>query len=194
MIMKRTESLILLDIARKAILAKLTGNSIINKKELIKQYPVLKENRAVFVTLNKRRKNKAFPELRGCIGSILPHRTLLDDLIHNAKAAAFDDPRFPPLDIDEFDEISIEVSILSIPEKVYYRDIDELKRLIVPGKHGVILKKDWNRATFLPDVWKKLPEFEDFFAHLCKKAGLQENCLLFHPDIEIYTVEKIEEQ
>ena len=194
MIMKRTESLILLDIARKAILEKLTGNSIIDKKELIKQYPVLKENRAVFVTLNKRRKNKAFPELRGCIGSILPHRTLLDDLIHNAKAAAFDDPRFPPLDIDEFDEISIEVSILSIPEKVYYRDIDELKRLIIPGKHGVILKKDWNRATFLPDVWKKLPEFEDFFAHLCKKAGLQENCLLFHPDIEIYTVEKIEEQ
>ena len=193
MIMKRTESLILLDIARKAILEKLTGNSIIDKKEFIKQFPFLKEKRAVFVTLNKRRKNKAFPELRGCIGSILPHRTLLDDLIHNAKAAAFDDPRFPPLDFDEFDEISIEVSILSIPEKVYYRDIDELKHLIVPGKHGVILKKDWNRATFLPDIWKKLPDFEDFFAHLCKKAGLQENCLLLHPDIEIYTVEKIEE-
>lgn len=191
--MKNTEYNILLEIARKAILEKLTGNSIIDKKELIKKYPFLKEKRAVFVTLNKRRKNKAFPELRGCIGSILPHRTLLDDLIHNARAAAFDDPRFPPLDIDEFDEVSIEVSILSVPEKVYYRDIDELKHLIVPGKHGVILKKDWNRATFLPDVWKKLPDFEDFFAHLCKKAGLQENCLLLHPDIEIYTVEKIEE-
>ncbi|HHH53893.1 MAG TPA: AmmeMemoRadiSam system protein A [Bacteroidetes bacterium] len=191
--MENDRDLVLLDIARKAILEKFTGESYINKEYLLNKYPFLKENRAVFVTLNKRKGNKTIPELRGCIGSILPHRTLLEDLIHNAKAAAFDDPRFPPLGFDEFDDVSIEISILSIPQEVYYKDIDELRSIIIPGKHGVILKKNWNRATFLPDVWMKLPDFELFFAHLCKKAGLPDNCLVMYPEIEIYTVEKIEE-
>ncbi len=191
--MENSKKQILPHIARNAILEKLSGKPILNKEYLLEEYPVLKEKRAVFVTLNKRHKNKSLPELRGCIGSILPHRTLLDDIIYNARAAAFDDPRFPPLSRDEFDEIEIEISILSIPKKIHYKDTDELRQIIVPGKHGVILKKNWNRSTFLPDVWGKLPDFDLFFAHLCKKAGLYDNCLSTHPEIELYTVEKLTE-
>jgi AmmeMemoRadiSam system protein A len=185
---------ILIDIARKAIIERLTGQKLLDIDNLTRKNPFLAEKRAVFITLNIKNKHNKFPQLRGCIGSILPHRSLINDIIHNAIAAAFDDPRFSPLSYDEIDKISIEVSILSIPEKIYYKNIKELKQIIIPFKHGVILKKDWKRSTFLPDVWQKLPEFDIFFAHLCQKAGLMKNCLELHPEIEIYTVEKIEEK
>ncbi len=189
--MKKNSFNILTDIARKAIIEKLTGQNLLDIEYLIKKYPYLLEKRAVFVTLNKKADNNKAPQLRGCIGSILPKRTLLEDTIHNARAAAFDDPRFPGLSIEEIDNITIEISILSIPEKIEYNTITELKNIIIPFKHGVILQKDWHRATFLPSVWEKLPDFEIFFEHLCQKAGLMKKCIYNHPDIEIYTVEKI---
>ena len=177
---------ILLKIAKEAIEEELYGKKI-DKELYLSLYPQLREKRAVFVTINKR------GSLRGCIGSLLPYRSLLEDLIQNAKSAAFYDPRFPPLSKEEYekDDLEIEISILSIPKPLEYSDIDDLKSKIKPFKHGVILSIDGYRATFLPQVWEQLPQFELFFAHLCQKAGLSADCLKYHPKIEVYEVEKI---
>ena len=96
----------LLEIAKEAIESKFNTNKI-DKKLLLEKHPELKEEGAVFVTLTLN------GNLRGCMGSIIPHRTLLDDLLNNAEASAFKDPRFLPLTKDEFKDIKIEVSILT---------------------------------------------------------------------------------
>ena len=176
---------VLIEIAKKAILDKLNSTNLLNRDEYLRNYPFLNEKRATFVTLNKNL------QLRGCIGSLLPYNLLIDDLIHNAKAAAFSDPRFKPLTKNEFDDLDIEISLLSIPEKVEYKDKEDLKNKIRKGIDGVILKHSFFRATFLPQVWEQLPDFDLFFAHLCQKAGLNYDCLNLHPEIEVYQVEKI---
>lgn len=180
----------LLNIARVAIKEEFIGHKELNdevKNRLIQMFPKLAEPGAAFVTIQER------GALRGCIGSIIAHRALIDDIIENAKAAAFSDPRFPPLSAEEFENITIEVSILTEPKPLEYSDIDDLKSKITPKKDGVILKYDGYQATFLPQVWEELPNFDDFFAHLCLKAGMSPNCLEFHPEIWVYNVEKFSE-
>ncbi len=179
---------VILDIAKKAIIEKFTGKKLIDKEELVKQYPELGEPGAVFVTLNK---NK---QLRGCIGSIEAHRPLIDDIIHNARAAAFGDPRFNQLEIDEWPDVTVEVSLLSKPEPVYYDSVEDLKNKIEPFKDGIILVEGYNRAVFLPQVWEQLPDFYLFFKHLCRKAGLPDECLWSHPKIYRFRVKIIEEE
>lgn len=176
---------ILLEVAKKAISDELYGTRSIDKDAILKQYPELDEPRATFVTLNER------GALRGCIGSLVPYRSLLDDLIANAKAAAFGDPRFPPLSASEFDEIELEISLLSVPEPLEYSTPEDLRSKVQAGKDGIILRLDGYQATFLPQVWEQLPSFELFFSHLCEKAGLRGHCLQEHPEIHRYHVEKI---
>lgn len=176
---------ILLDIARQAIANRLNGIRSIDKARLLAAYPDLKAKRATFVTLNQR------GMLRGCIGSLVPHRSLLDDLIANAEAAAFSDPRFPPLSAAEFKAIELEISLLDIPEPVDYHTVDELRSKINVGQDGIILRLDGRQATFLPQVWEQLPSFDLFFSHLCQKAGLSSDCLQQHPEIQHYHVRKI---
>ncbi len=180
----------LIDIAKDAIREKLEGKKIIDKEALLKAHPRLGEKGAVFVTLEKR------SSLRGCIGSLIAHRTLLDDLIENAINAAFHDPRFPPLTVEEFNskDLTVEVSILSEPKPLAYSDIADLKSKIKVGRDGVILKLGNYQATFLPQVWEQLPTFETFFAHLCQKAGLGANCLESKPQIFIYHAQKIRDR
>lgn len=176
---------ILLEIAKRAIADKLNGTHSIDKEQLLVQYPQLEEHRATFVTLNER------GMLRGCIGSLVPYRTLLDDLIANARAAAFSDPRFLPLSQGEFEDIEVEVSLLTVPTQVQYHSVEELRAKIKVGEDGVVLRLDGHQATFLPQVWEQLPTFELFFDHLCQKAGLRGDCLQEHPEIEHYQVQKI---
>ena len=178
---------ILLKIARASILEEFEGKKLINKKELIKEYPFLSEKRATFVTL------KIDGNLRGCIGSILPRMSLIDDVIYNAKQAAFHDPRFEPLTPSEYEQIKIEVSILTIPERLEYEDEKDLKRKIIPKRDGVILSLADKQATFLPSVWDELSLFEIFFGHLCMKAGMNGDCLKYHPLIYTYQAKSIEE-
>jgi AmmeMemoRadiSam system protein A len=142
---------------------------------------------ATFVTLTKN------GQLRGCIGTIVPHRTLSDDLVHNARAAAFNDPRFPPLSKEELNDIEIEVSLLTPPTHVTYENIDQLKTIIRPHIDGIIMKLGNQQATFLPQVWEQLPTFESFFAALGRKAGVGENMIEHQPTIYRYQVEAIEE-
>ncbi len=126
----------------------------------------VKENRGTFVSLHKK------GDLRGCIGNIEPSKTIYDGVKDNAKHAAFKDPRFKPLSYDELGETSIEVSILTQPQRLDYTDPDELIGKIRPGIDGVIVEKEIHRATFLPQVWDQLKDPRLFLAHLCMKAGL----------------------
>lgn len=176
---------VILAIAKQAIQDGLEHTSTIDTSALLKQNPEFAEAKATFVTLT------LYGQLRGCIGSLVAHRPFLDDLIHNAKAAAFDDPRFYPLSPEEFLHVKIEVSLLGAPEAVAYRDVEELKSKICVGEDGIILQKAGRKATFLPQVWEQLPDFELFFSHLCQKAGLEAGCLKNHPDIWRYKVEKV---
>jgi AmmeMemoRadiSam system protein A len=184
---------VLLKLARLAILEEFEKKSLINKEEWLQEFPWLAEKRATFVTLKLKDKPRG-SNLRGCIGSILPYRSLIDDVISNAKAAAFSDPRFPPLSPQEFELIRIEISLLTIPQKLEYEDINDLRNKIRVGIDGVILQLGNHQATFLPSVWEELPNFDLFFAHLCLKAGLPGDCLQFHPTIYVYQAEIIEEE
>lgn len=176
---------ILLDLAKNSIQDALEDTHTVDES-LKERYTQLQKPQATFVTLN------LFGNLRGCIGSLTPRRSLFDDIVQNAKAAAFDDPRFLPLSKNEFENIEIEISLLSLPEALSYSDINDLKNKLNIGVDGVILGVGGRQATFLPSVWEQLPTFELFFAHLCAKAGLEPNCLQTHPDIYIYQAKKIQ--
>lgn len=111
-------------------------------------------------------------QLRGCIGSLEPHRALRHDVRENAQSAAFRDPRFPPLAAREFESTTVEVSLLSVAEPFDVAGEDDLLARLRPGVDGLILALGSRRATFLPQVWESLPEPADFVAHLKRKAGL----------------------
>jgi AmmeMemoRadiSam system protein A len=180
---------ILLRIAKTAILSKFDPKYTIDKERLIEEYPYLAKPGAAFVTLNKAK------NLRGCIGSIIAHQSLLDDIIQNAQSAAFSDPRFNPLRPEEIDDtLTLEVSVLSEPERIEYSDFEDLKRKIVPHKDGLILKYGQYQGTFLPQVWEQLPTPEQFLEHLSYKAGANPSIYSLHPEIYRYRVEHIEDR
>ncbi len=179
---------VLLRIAKTAILERFDPSYRIDREKLIREYPFLAEPGAAFVTLNKGK------NLRGCIGSIIAHQPLIDDIIHNARSAAFSDPRFDPLRPEEIDDsLMLEVSVLTPPQKIEYSDFEDLKRKIVPKKDGLILKYGQYQGTFLPQVWEQLPSVEQFLEHLSYKAGANPTIYSMHPEIYRYRVEHIEE-
>ena len=139
----------------------------------------LNQDLATFITLKKD------GQLRGCIGNLEPTGPLLESLSQNARHAAFNDHRFTPLNAEEFDQVLIDISILGRPVQLTYEDGNDLLARLRPGIDGVILKKDKARATFLPQVWKQLPEPQQFMEHLCRKAGLSPMAWR-DKDIEIY--------
>ena len=186
---KRDLRAVLPRLARAALHAAVTAQQIDfeARRRLIAVWPQLQEPRATFVTLRKHGR------LRGCIGSLVTRRALIDDIIANTIAAALKDNRFNPVARNELDDIDIEISLLSAPRPLPYEDIADLRRKLRPGVDGVILQLNGRRATFLPLVWEQLPDFDIFFDHLCRKAGLPGNCLASHPDIHVYQAEKITE-
>jgi len=178
---------IVLVIAKRAILANFDPQYRLNAEAVVEAYPFLGSMGACFVTL---RKDQA---LRGCIGSIIAHRRLIDDLIANAKSAAFSDPRFDPISPTEFeDDLVLEVSILSEPQQLSYSDYDDLLQKIRPKRDGVILQYGSYQGTFLPQVWDELPDVALFLEHLSYKAGANPGIYEQHPDIYTYEVEHIE--
>jgi AmmeMemoRadiSam system protein A len=126
----------------------------------------LAERLASFVTL------KIGDALRGCIGSLEPHTTLADDVCQNAWSAAFRDPRFRPLQAAEFQALSVQVSVLSEPEKLEFSSEQDLIDNLRPGIDGLIIRDRSHRGTFLPAVWESLAEPGAFLEQLKLKAGL----------------------
>ena len=181
---------VLIRLARAAIAEALGISYPYSTREILRENPWLKEKGAAFVTLNR----KADDSLRGCIGSIIAHQSLFDDIVSNAKSAALNDPRFAPMRPEEFEQVKVEVSLLTTPKRLEYRDASDLKAKLVPGKDGVILQLQGRQATFLPQVWEQLPTFESFMGNLCLKAGLPQDCVRYHPDIYTYRVEAYHEE
>ena len=129
----------------------------------------LEVRRGTFVTL------KIAGNLRGCIGSLAAKESILDGVKRNAVNAAFHDPRFSPLTVEEIEDVDIEISILTNPQPLEYTNgVDLISKLRV-NVDGVILQKGRASATFLPQVWEQLPRPENFLSHLCVKAGLSAN-------------------
>lgn len=146
--------------------------------------PWLREPGAVFVTLHKH------GALRGCIGSLEARRPLREDVEKNARSAAFLDPRFTPLSLREFDDVEVEVSLLSPAEPMRFTDEADLLQQLRPGVDGLLLEQGPHRGTFLPQVWEQLPAPADFLAHLKRKAGLAPDFWSADLRVSRYTVRK----
>lgn len=150
--------------------------------------PHLRENGASFVTLT------CHGELRGCIGALEPYQSLAEDVREHVVAAALDDYRFPPVRPAELSEIEIEISRLTLPRPLKYDRPEDLPGLLHPGIDGVTLRDGFRRATFLPQVWEKLADPEDFLAHLCQKMGTPPDSWRRKKlDVQIYQVEEFHE-
>lgn len=169
---------VLLAIARAAIESRLFGES------RIPDAPWLQQAGATFVTLTRD------GELRGCIGSLEAVRPLGSDVAGNAVAAAFRDPRFPPLTAEEWPRIRVEVSLLSAPKPMRFADESDLLAQIRPGEDGLILEADGRRATFLPQVWESIPDKRAFLLELLRKAGLPADTRLGRCKVFRYRVTK----
>jgi AmmeMemoRadiSam system protein A len=146
----------------------------------------LRATGASFVTL------RDAGELRGCIGTVDPHRALGDDVAHNAHAAAYRDPRFPPVRTAQRAGLEVEVSVLSPRAPIAAPTEAELAAVLRPGVDGIVLEYEGHRATFLPQVWESLPDPIDFLAELRRKARLPAR--FWHPRMQVsrYTVEKFQ--
>ena len=131
--------------------------------------PALSPWRATFVTLSENKR------LRGCIGSLNPHRPLIDDALANTTQAGFADPRFPPLKESELSGLRLDVSILSHPRPILAGSESELAGALEPDRDGLILSAGRRRALFLPSVWRHVPDARAFVRQLMEKAGFEAN-------------------
>lgn len=150
--------------------------------------PWLAGHGACFVTLTQD------GELRGCIGSLQAHRSLLDDVKGNAVSAALRDPRFTPLRAEELDITTVEISLLSTAQAMQVLDEADALAQLRPGVDGVIFEYGQNRSTFLPQVWESLPQPRLFMAQMKRKAGLPEDFWAEGVKLSRYSVTKWSEK
>jgi AmmeMemoRadiSam system protein B/AmmeMemoRadiSam system protein A len=150
-------------------------------------HPALNQPGATFVTLTQ---NGA---LRGCIGSLQAHRPLDQDVRANALAAAFRDPRFPPLTQAELARTRVEVSLLTAPQPMTFSDEADALRRLRPNIDGIIFSAGQKRSTFLPQVWEQIPDPRTFMAHLKQKAGLPADYWSSEVQLQRYEVQKWKE-
>lgn len=177
----------LLMLARQAIELVVRGQPL-PPLDLSTLTPTLRENGASFVTLT------IGGELRGCVGALEPYQPLAEDVREHAIAAALEDYRFPPLSEVELPKITIEISRLTLPVPLPYTDAQDLLAKLRSGVDGLILRDGWRRATFLPQVWEKIPDKADFLDNLCYKMGVApDTWRRKHLDVLIYEVEEFHE-
>jgi AmmeMemoRadiSam system protein A len=149
---------------------------------------ILREQGATCITLTMG------GELRGCIGALEAYQPLVEDVREHAVAAALEDPRFPPLSDDELSRIQIEISRLTRPFPLEYKDADDLISKLRPYIDGVILKDGLRRSTFLPQVWEKISDPSEFMDNLCYKMGAaHHHWRNKHLDVFTYQVEEFHE-
>jgi AmmeMemoRadiSam system protein A len=123
------------------------------------------------------------------------YQSLAEDVQEHAVAAALNDYRFYTVEAGEVDRLEIEISRLTPPQPLPYEDPQDLIARLRPGIDGVLIRDGLRRATFLPQVWEKLPQPEDFLDHLCLKMGAPGNLWRSrHLDVSIYQVEEFHEE
>ena len=141
-----------------------------NEKTMLKptDYPTeLDDELGVFVTLNKNH------NLRGCIGYPEPVKPVIDATMDVALSAAFNDPRFPELSADEFDELEFEVTVLTKPEIIEVAHHTQYLDEIEIGRDGLIIQKGFVKGLLLPQVAVENSfTKEEFLEHTCMKAGI----------------------
>jgi uncharacterized protein len=128
--------------------------------------PRLRQPGATFVTLRRD------GMLLGCIGALEPYQSVGLDVAEHALAAAFDDPRVPPIEAEDFVAMTIEVSVLGALHELAVHDHQELAESLRVGKDGLLVVAPGHRATFLPSVWESVTDIDEFLAMLWRKAGL----------------------
>ena len=158
------EKSILLEIARESIQAA-TNMEDLPELHLTDYSEALRQEGASFVTLTIGKR------LRGCIGTLEAYQPLVFDVQEHAVAAATQDYRFSPVKPEEIPMLTIEVSHLTPTRPLEYEDWQDLISMLRPGVDGVLIKDKIRRATFLPQVWEKVPDPSDFLTHLCYKMG-----------------------
>jgi len=154
----------LLQLARQSITRSVTGRRL-PPLDLECVPPRLRQPGVTFVTLT------VDGELRGCVGALEAYQSIAEDVWEHAEAAARHDFRFPPVAECELPGIHIEISSLTQPEPVDYASAQDLLETLRPGVDGVLIRDGFRRATFLPQVWEKLPDPAEFLSHLCAKMG-----------------------
>lgn len=182
----REAQLVLLRLARDTITAAAHGHPP-PQVALDCLPPALCQPGACFVTISWKRTG----ELRGCTGVLRPELSLVEEVIRSAARTALSDPRFTPVCPDELDLLDIEISVLTPPQALEFTDPASLPGLLRPGIDGVTLSyRDQCRATFLPQVWEKIPEPDAFLGRLCLKMGLPRD-LWRQPGmaVEVYQVQ-----
>lgn len=186
----------LLDPSERETLLKLARQAIVDavnkrpaRKLDLSAFPErLQQPGVTFVTLTRR------GELRGCIGALTVSQPLVLDVQEHAAAAALQDYRFPPVEPGELDQIAIEISRLTAPQRLEYQQPQELLEKLRPHIDGVILQDGIRRATFLPQVWEKIPDAAEFLSHLCYKMGVDPDLWRRRKlDVQIYQVEEFHE-
>jgi len=178
----------LLRIAREALKLGVYGHPVgpIDHRSFSEK---LRENGASFVTLTNG------GQLRGCIGTLEPYQPLIDDVRDHTVAAATQDFRFHPVRPEELVNISIEISRLTKPKSLAYSNYADLLSKLRPGVDGVVLLDGFRKATFLPQVWDKIPDPKEFLSHLSTKMGLPSNAWqVKNLDVLIYQVEEFHEK
>jgi len=182
------EKQFLLNLARQSIQYYLNNHQklIIDPVALSNQIFKQKSGNFVTLTING--------NLRGCIGKIITNQPLYQDIIENAVAAAFKDPRFNPINKTDVDKIKIEISLLTAPKKINFNNPTNLLKQI-NRNNGIIIKSGIHQATYLPQVWQKLSNKKTFLNHLCQKAGLpKKSWKNLETEILKYQVEKFQEK
>ena len=169
---------ILLTLARNAIASRLGQPT-----QPVGDSPELHAPGATFVTLTQH------GQLRGCIGALAAYQPLVQDVAVHAYAAAFEDPRFPEVRMEEFPALDVHISVLSPPEPLHFASEEELLAQLRPGKDGLILHFRHHRGTFLPSVWEHLTDPYVFLAQLKQKAGLPLDFWSPELRVERYTTE-----
>lgn len=128
--------------------------------------PWLKAPAATFVTLRRGSR------LLGCMGALEPYQGLATDVVEHALNAAFDDPRMPPIDQDDFEHMTVEISVLGPLHPLPVNSRAALLAVLRPHVDGLLVRADGHRATFLPAVWDSVESADAFVALLWRKAGL----------------------
>ncbi len=177
----------LLQVARQALEGSVRGEDL-PSLDLQSMSPRLQEQGATFVTLT------IDGNLRGCIGALDAHQPLVEDVREHAIAAALQDFRFPNVEPGELPLIEIEVSRLTHPIPLVYDTPENLLATLRPEVDGVLICDGSRRATFLPQVWEKLPDPIEFLNSLCYKMGVAPDLWRKkHLGVSIYQVEEFRE-
>jgi AmmeMemoRadiSam system protein A len=181
--LSKNEQEILLELAFQTVEATAAGREIPTPN--LDQLPErLGRPTATFVTLSKA------GMLRGCIGTTHAQQPLAKDVVQRAQSAASLDPRFPAVTPEEVPDLEIEISLLTPPKPLSFGTPDELLAALAAERSGVILKRGANRATFLPQVWERVPDPQSFLELLCQKASLHRDAWRSgEVQIETYQVE-----